>query len=63
MSELNKIGKTVLIIEDEAPLRRILFDKFVRDDFNALEAQDGEVGLSVALRDHPDIKIRKEAIT
>lgn len=45
----------VLIVEDESSLRNALHDKFVREGFLVFEAKDGEVGLSVALKEKPDV--------
>jgi len=45
----------ILIVEDEASLRRALCDKFIREDFEVFEAKDGEVGLLVATKEKPDI--------
>lgn len=47
--------KTVLIIEDEASLRRALADKCTSAGLAVLEAGDGEKGLQLALSKHPDI--------
>jgi DNA-binding response OmpR family regulator len=47
--------KIILIIEDEAPLRKALYDKLEFEGFSALEAKDGEEGLKVALENHPDL--------
>lgn len=47
--------KKVLIVEDEAPLRDVLRDKLAHENFAVLEAKDGEEGLEIALRDHPDL--------
>jgi DNA-binding response OmpR family regulator len=46
---------TILIVEDEAPLRRALCDKFTREGFTVFEAKDGDVGLEVALREEPQV--------
>lgn len=45
----------ILIVEDEISLRQALRDKFVREGFEVFEARDGEVGLSQALREQPDL--------
>lgn len=45
----------LLIVEDEASLRNALHDKFVREGFAVFTAKDGEVGLSVALQEKPDV--------
>lgn len=47
--------KTILIVEDETPLRSALQEKFTREGFSVLEARDGEEGLNTALEKHPDI--------
>jgi DNA-binding response OmpR family regulator len=47
--------KKILIVEDESSLRNALRDKLMLEGFIALEAKDGEEGLEVALRDHPDL--------
>ncbi len=47
--------KTILIIEDESSLREALTDKFEREGFNIISANDGEKGLSMALKHLPDL--------
>lgn len=47
--------KKILIVEDEAPLRQALFDKFSREGFQVVQAKNGEEGLVVAVEEHPDI--------
>jgi len=47
--------KTILIVEDEKPLAEALVDKFVSEGFDMLVASDGEEGLDVALKNHPDL--------
>ena len=49
------IKKTILIIEDELPQLKSLVDEFTDEGFRVLQAQNGEVGLALALREHPDI--------
>ena len=45
----------VLIIEDDAENRRVISDLFRREDWKVLEANDGDVGLKLALRDRPEL--------
>jgi DNA-binding response OmpR family regulator len=45
----------VLVIEDEEPLRMALVDALRGEKFSVLEAADGESGLSLALREAPDL--------
>lgn len=47
--------KTVLIIEDDAPLRFALASKCALVGLGVLEALDGESGLQLALTKHPDL--------
>jgi len=49
--------KTILIIEDDTPLRIALENKFTREGFSVLVAQDGEEGLNQALQKTPDVII------
>lgn len=43
------------IVEDDDALLSVLVDKFTREGFQVLEAQDGKKGLDVALSEHPDL--------
>lgn len=45
----------ILIIEDEQVIRDVLVKTFTHEGFSVLEAADGEVGLSVAEKELPDI--------
>ena len=47
--------KTVLIVEDDLALRKVLVDKLNDENFNVLEAADGLQGLEHALNSHPSI--------
>ncbi len=47
--------KTVLIVEDDLALRKVLVDKLTDENFNVLEAADGIQGLEHALNSHPSI--------
>jgi DNA-binding response OmpR family regulator len=47
--------KQILVIEDEDSIRTALVDKIVFEGFNALEARDGQEGLKIALKKHPDL--------
>lgn len=45
----------ILIVEDEAPMRKALAFKFSRAGFTVKEACDGVEGLAAAKEKHPDI--------
>jgi DNA-binding response OmpR family regulator len=47
--------KKILIVEDEAPLRNALRDKLIGEGFMVFEAVNGEAGLELALKEHPDL--------
>lgn len=42
-------------IEDDVILQKVLHDKLSFEGFGVLEARNGEDGLAVALRNHPDL--------
>jgi CheY-like chemotaxis protein len=47
--------RTVLIVEDSALLRAVVRDALEKEQFVVSEAENGKIGLEMALRDHPDI--------
>ncbi len=47
--------RKILIVEDEAPLRKALAEEFVDAGYTVLEANDGLEGINIALREKPDI--------
>src|SRR6185312_13646530 len=48
-------GKKILVVEDEASIALALGDKLAQEKFTVSKAVDGEEGLAVALREHPDL--------
>ena len=48
---------SILIVEDESALLGILADKFRREGFLAITAEDGTEGLKAALKHKPDLII------
>ncbi|MFA5888972.1 MAG: response regulator [Candidatus Paceibacterota bacterium] len=57
MNDESKNKKVLVIeeIEDDASLRKVIHDKLALEGFSVLEANDGESGLVIALREHPDL--------
>ena len=51
-----KSKSSLLIVEDNDELRRFLSDSF-RSEYNVFEAENGEVGLELALEQNPDLII------
>ena len=50
-----KQKKKILIVEDEASLSRALKDKFESEGFEVMVAENGAIGLQVALKELPDM--------
>jgi two-component system, OmpR family, response regulator MprA len=48
-------AKTILIVEDERPMRKALIQKLTREGFSCLEAGDGQSCLDIAFRERPDL--------
>jgi DNA-binding response OmpR family regulator len=47
--------KSVLLVEDDPILSSTLLDRFEEAGYRALSAQNGQDGLDLALREHPDM--------
>ena len=47
--------KKILIVEDEEIMQKAISEAFANQEFTTLTANDGEEGLSVSLREHPDL--------
>jgi DNA-binding response OmpR family regulator len=47
--------KKILIIEDEAPLRSAVADILSFEGFTVFQAKNGQEGLDMALKEHPDL--------
>ncbi|MEK7150991.1 MAG: response regulator [Patescibacteria group bacterium] len=52
---MNTIEKTILVVEDEETLLRLLVDEFTTEGYRVLEAKNGVEGLAIALKEHPDL--------
>jgi two-component system response regulator MprA len=53
--ETQKKVLIIEIIEDEASQQKALTEKFMREGFRVISARDGEEGMRIALKEHPDI--------
>ncbi|MCI0542308.1 response regulator [bacterium] len=51
---MDETKQKILIIEDDESLRAVLHDAFARAGFEILSAKNGQEGLDIALREHPD---------
>lgn len=45
----------ILIVEDELPMLNALKDKLTAEGFHAIGAKNGQEGLDLALKEHPDL--------
>jgi len=55
-TEPSKGGKTVLIVEDNATIRKMIADAFLSDGFKTcVEADNGKAGIEAAKRVKPDV--------
>ncbi|MFM8296673.1 MAG: response regulator transcription factor [Microcystaceae cyanobacterium] len=48
---------TILIIEDETPIRELISELLTLEDFEVLEAQNGQEGIELAQNHLPDLII------
>lgn len=55
MFSMNDKKKVILITEDEDAMRLALTDMISYEGYHVIEAKDGEEGLAVAFREHPDL--------
>ena len=49
------VSKKILIIENELATRKVLADKLIRENFFVIQASNGQDGLELALKEHPDL--------
>ena len=47
--------KAILVVEDEKPLLNALSAKLQNEGYEVIEAEDGEVGLKLAIKRKPDL--------
>jgi two-component system, cell cycle response regulator DivK len=50
-----RMGKCILVIEDQDDARQIVRDLLTTAGFEVIEAEDGEKGVAAALRERPDL--------
>ena len=47
--------KKILVIEDDKFLRELISQKLVKEGYNVIEAIDGEKGVEMVKKEHPDL--------
>lgn len=47
--------KKILIVEDDEAMQKAISEVFANQEFITLKANDGEEGLSMSLKEHPDL--------
>lgn len=55
MNKVTTSKKIILIVDDDQLALQAVCDKFKSEGFDIREAKNGEEGLAIALRDHPDL--------
>ena len=45
----------ILVVEDDAPMRETLVEKFKEENFTVVSAGDGDSGYTIALSEKPDL--------
>ncbi|MFA6525273.1 MAG: response regulator [Patescibacteria group bacterium] len=48
-------SKTILVVEDEEPIRKVIAAALKEEKYDVIEAKDGQDGLELALIEHPDL--------
>ncbi|HBM45993.1 MAG: Response regulator receiver protein [Parcubacteria group bacterium GW2011_GWF2_38_76] len=54
---MNAPLKKILIIDDDVSILKGISDKFTHEGFLVINAKNGEEGLNVAIKEHPDLII------
>jgi len=52
---MNKSFKTILLVEDEAPIRTVVKDRLSQEGFKVIEAQNGQEALGAIAQTAPDL--------
>ena len=50
-----KDSKTILIVDDEPPIREVLVYNLKKEGYNVIEAEDGITAENIATEQRPDI--------
>lgn len=50
-----QMPKNILVVEDSPLLRAVVRDTLEKGGFTVVEAENGQIGLDIAIKDHPDL--------
>ena len=53
--EMIKDNKTILIVDDEPPIREVLVYNLKKEGYNVIEAEDGVTAVNIATEQRPDL--------
>ena len=53
--EMIKDSKTILIVDDEPPIREVLVYNLKKEGYNVIEAEDGITAVNIATEQRPDL--------
>ena len=53
--EMIKDSKTILIVDDEPPIREVLVYNLKKEGYNVIEAEDGVTAVNIATEQRPDL--------
>ena len=53
--DIERDAKTILIVDDEQPIREILVYNLRKEGYNTIEASDGVTAVNIALEQYPDL--------
>jgi DNA-binding response OmpR family regulator len=51
----NKKNKSILVVEDDISMAKVLKNKLSSEGYDVAQAKNGEEGLETALKEHPDL--------
>jgi two-component system, OmpR family, KDP operon response regulator KdpE len=54
---MTHVGATILVVDDEPAIRRLLRTSLVANDYKPIEAENGRIALELVRRDKPDLVI------
>ncbi|NTU70119.1 response regulator, partial [bacterium] len=57
MAKAKTVSTKILIVEDDIALRNVYETRFKLENYDVLIAGDGEEGLSIAVKEKPDVVV------